>query len=120
MWGVGLYPTLRGDLVCWLVVVLGSAKTGTSHSPWTSPCTRPWALEMGVWFAETYRERPSSGLSAGPRLCSLLPFLPSSPSGPSRNAGSPGYPCADGGTPGSQPPARLVQASPGHQGYGSR
>lgn len=65
-WGVGLYPTLRGDLVCWLVVVLGSAKTGASHSPWTSPCTRPWALEMGVWFAETYRERPSSGLSAGP------------------------------------------------------
>ncbi|XP_068411629.1 spindlin interactor and repressor of chromatin-binding protein isoform X3 [Eschrichtius robustus] len=33
---------------------------------------------------------------------------------------SPGYPRAAGGAPGSQPPARLVQASPGHQGCGSR
>ncbi|XP_064348293.1 spindlin interactor and repressor of chromatin-binding protein isoform X3 [Camelus dromedarius] len=31
-----------------------------------------------------------------------------------------GYPCAVGGAAGSQPPARLVQAPPGHQGCGSR
>uniref|UniRef100_A0A673VB82 Spindlin interactor and repressor of chromatin binding n=1 Tax=Suricata suricatta TaxID=37032 RepID=A0A673VB82_SURSU len=46
--------------------------------------------------------------------------LSSSPSGTPRDTGSPGYPRADGGAAGSQPPARLVQAPPGHQGRGSR
>lgn len=39
---------------------------------------------------------------------------------PQPESPSPGYPCADGGAPGSQPPARLVQAPPGHQGCGNR
>ncbi|XP_036782452.2 spindlin interactor and repressor of chromatin-binding protein isoform X2 [Manis pentadactyla] len=39
---------------------------------------------------------------------------------PQPESPSPGYPCADGGAPSSQPPARLVQAPPGHQRCGSR
>ncbi|KAM4850001.1 spindlin interactor and repressor of chromatin-binding protein isoform X2 [Urocitellus parryii] len=43
-----------------------------------------------------------------------------SPSGASRDTGSPGYPSAAGGAPSGQPLARLVQAPPGHQGSGNR
>ncbi|XP_029813457.1 spindlin interactor and repressor of chromatin-binding protein isoform X2 [Suricata suricatta] len=68
-------------------------------------------------------ESPSPGslhFESWDTVCPNSTHLECSPSGTPRDTGSPGYPRADGGAAGSQPPARLVQAPPGHQGRGSR
>lgn len=113
-----------GVMPLWSALVLGWTRSEASHCPWASPLT----TGPGLWNG-----RPGKGDVAYPDLpgtprgdglegpdCSLPSPLPSSPSRASRDAGSPGHPCATGGAPRSQPPARLVQAPPGRQGHGSK